>query len=356
MKPLEVLGWNESFQQAWDDGDNSQGVPGRVIAEFGSSYKVAIPEERSAEVSGRLEYLSEPHELPKVGDWVVVQPLDDEHAIIHGVLPRASEIGRKRPGEQFAKQVLAANVDIAFLVQALDRDFSPERLRRYLFQLKKEAVTPIVVLNKADKESDIESKLRELASFDIRVLVTSALQQEGVSEVADAIPTGKTAVFLGSSGVGKSTITNLLLGTASQATQSVRAVDSRGRHTTTHRELFILPNGGLVIDTPGLRELQLWGTEDDLDGVFADIEALVAQCRFRNCTHANEPGCAVQQALETGSLEPDRFESYVKFQKELRYLSTKVDAEAAFEHKQQVRKTGRYYKQVIKGKNELKGR
>jgi ribosome biogenesis GTPase len=355
MEQLTKLGWNDSLQQAWNDLDVPHFVPGRVIADFGSSYKVALPIELSAEISGRLEYLSEPYEMPKVGDWVAVQQLDEERAIIHLVLPRRSEIGRKQPGEQFAKQVLATNVDVAFLVQALDHDFSPERMQRYLFQLSNEGVEPVMVLNKADKAHDIETKLSELGTFNIRIIVTSAAQNKGIDEIANIIATGITAVFLGSSGVGKSTITNILLGEEKQSTQSIRETDSKGRHTTTHRELFVLPNGGLVIDTPGLRELQLWGTENDLEGVFTDIEALASECRFSNCSHIGEPDCAVLQAVDSKVLDRSRLESYFKFQKELRFLETKVDENAAIERRQQEKKLGKYYNQVIRGKNERKG-
>lgn len=175
MKSLIKLGWNDTLQQAWDEMDVPHFVPGRVIADYGSSYRVAVPDELSAEVSGRLEYLSEPHELPKVGDWVAVQVLDGGRGIVHSVLPRKSELGRKQSGEQFAKQILATNVDIAFLVQALDHDFSPERMERYLFQLNQEGVQPIFILNKVDKESDIKNKLDALDAFDARIIVTSAL-------------------------------------------------------------------------------------------------------------------------------------------------------------------------------------
>jgi ribosome biogenesis GTPase len=204
MNTLDLLGWTSELQQTWTEMELGQCVPGRVIADYGSVVKVAIPNEINAEVSGRLQYYLGQHEMPKVGDWVAVQPLDDEHGLIHGVIPRSSEIGRKQPGEKTEKQVLAANVDIAFLVQALDDDFSPNRLQRYLFQLHQEGVEPIIVLNKADKEADLENKLTKLDQFNVRIIISSATQDKGITEIAKAIPPGKTAVFLGSSGVGRS--------------------------------------------------------------------------------------------------------------------------------------------------------
>lgn len=354
MDLLIKLGWNDTLEQAWHQGAHESYVPGRVVADYGLNYKVALPRDITAEVSGRLQYVSQQHELPKIGDWVAVQLMTATHGIIHEVLPRATEIGRKQPGEQFSKQVLATNVDIAFLVQALDHDFSPERIQRYLFQLQKEGVTPIVVLNKADKEADLEAKRMQLASYDVPIIVTSAVLNKGVEAIAAAIEPGKTAVFLGSSGVGKSTITNVLLGEDKQATRTIREADSKGRHTTTHRELFVLPNGGLIIDTPGLRELQLWGTEDDLSAAFSDIEELAASCKFSNCSHTAEPGCAVQAALAAGSLEKDRFELYEKFQKELQFLTTKIDEKSALERKHSFKKSQKHFNQIIRGKNDRK--
>ncbi len=355
MKSLIKLGWNDTLKQSWDEAGLSRFTPGRVIADYGASYKIAVPEELTAEVSGRLEYLSKPHEMPKVGDWVAVQPLGQQRAIIHAVLPRKSEIGRKLPGEQFAKQVLAANVDMAFLVQALDDDFSPERLQRYLFQLHSEGVEPILVLNKSDEAIDIAVKVRKLNALNARIIVTSAALGDGIDDIADAIQPGSTAIFLGSSGVGKSTIINALLGVDRQTTQTIREADSKGRHTTTHRELFILPGGGLVIDTPGLRELQLWGTEDDLAGVFGDVEALSRSCKFNDCTHTGEPNCAVLNATKSGTLDKSRLDSYHKFQKELRFLNAKANDNLAFERKQSDKNLQKHINHVVRDKNYRKG-
>lgn len=349
---MKTFGWNDELATAWQAIDSKDYTPGRVVADYGQTLKVVIPNEINATASGRMEYLMESSELPKVGDWVAVQMIDDKVGIIHEVVGRKSEISRKQAGEKFERQVLAVNIDVAFLVQALDHDFSPERLRRYLFQLQKQAITPVLVLNKSDKAEELESKLAAVRSFGCDVIVTSALNGSGVTDIAAKIEPGKTAVFLGSSGVGKSTITNALIGEDKQATQQVREDDSKGRHTTTHRELFVLPNGGLIIDTPGLRELQLWGTEEDLSDLYPEIEALSRQCKYSNCAHAGEKGCAIQEALATGKLDSDTYDLYIKFQNELRYLNTKVDVKAAQERKRNNIKIQKDYRRIVKEKYE----
>lgn len=349
-KDLALFGWDSDVAALWGDDAPEGSVPGRVIADYGTSLKVVIPQEVNATVSGRLEYLLEPSELPKAGDWVAIQLTDDGHGIVQGVLGRKSKISRKQAGEKFEQQVLAANIDVAFLVQALDNDFSPERLRRYMFQLKKESIEPVLILNKADKAEELASKLEELRLFDCKIVVTSALSGQGIEEIASLIGQGKTAVFLGSSGVGKSTITNALIGEDRQRTRAAREEDSKGRHTTTHRELFVLPNSGLIIDTPGLRELQLWGTEEDLSDAYPEIDALTKKCKFSNCTHTAEIGCAIQEALATHELDAELYSSYVKFQKELRYLNTKVDVNAAQARKRDRKKGQKDLRKIMKAK------
>lgn len=329
MNNLEQLGWNDNWQQRWDDLALARCVPGRVIADHGASHKVAIPGEIVADASGHLRYASKQAELPKVGDWVAVQENEPGRGVIQAVLPRISEISRRNPGKKLEKQVMAANVDIAFLVQALDADFSPARLQRYLLQLGQQAITPVIVLNKADRAADVDARVQQVTHFGVEIVVASATEGQNIAAIAAFIAPGKTAVFLGSSGVGKSTITNALLGEQRQATQEVREADAKGRHTTTHRELFMLPGGGLLIDTPGIRELQLWSTEADLEAMYPDIEPLVTACRFADCSHTQEPGCAVLAALADGRLDEHRWLSYGKLQGEIQQLSAQQDINAA---------------------------
>ena len=330
MNELSQLGWTSAQDAAWAELNLQKYRPGRVIADYGTVYKVAMPAEVLAAAAGRLLHRAESSsDFPKVGDWVAVEDIEPGQGIIQALMPRTSSVSRRRPGGKLEKQVMAANVDIAFLVQALDADFSPERLRRYLLQLSQEHITPIVILNKSDLSDDIEQKSAQMTSLGVRVIVTSARENHNIAAVAAEVKPGQTAVFLGSSGVGKSTITNALLGEQRQATKEVRALDSKGRHTTTHRELFQLPGGGLLIDTPGIRELQLWGTEASLEQMFPDIIALELQCRYTNCSHGTEAGCAIQAAVTSGQLGSDRLQAYRKLQVELQELAVEIEAVAA---------------------------
>lgn len=348
MTTIEALGWNEEFASKWDAVETAGYIPGRIIADYGSFFKVATPDEIAAETSGKLKHASNSETLPKIGDWVALQLVPGERGLIQAVLPRVSEISRKQPGKKLQKQVLAANVDIAFLIQALDADFSPDRLERYLFQLANQNIEPVIVLNKADKVGDYSAYIKRLEPLGIKVITISALEKTGIDEVLDTIKAGKTSVFLGSSGVGKSTLTNALLGEEIQKTRSIRDDDSMGRHTTTHRELFVLHSGGLIIDTPGIRELQLWGNATDLAVAYPEIHEIVAQCRFSNCTHVNEPNCAIVQALQDGSLSQSKLETYYKLQQEVQVLTTTVDAHAANSHKKSRAQLSKQLKQITR--------
>jgi ribosome biogenesis GTPase len=314
---LSSFGWTDEFRQKWEALPPADMRPARVIADFGTSLKIALPEIVTAELSGKLAHYEGREEIPKVGDWVAVQLSDHGYAVIEAVLPRRSEIARKVAGKRAIKQVIAANVDIAFVLLALDNDFSIERLKRFLYQLSIDAIRPVIVLNKADKTNDVARYIESLHSLELPLIVTTATSGAGVDQILAHIPTGQTAILLGSSGVGKSTLTNQLLGHDEQATQAVRESDATGKHTTVHRELFILPGGGLLIDTPGVRELQLWGTEEDLAENFDDITQLATQCKYKNCKHQDEAGCAVQAALQSGTLNRGHYASYLKMKHEL---------------------------------------
>ena len=322
MNNLEKYGWTKQNQVSWDALELDGLEPARVVADFGTSVKLAASEIITAELSGKLAHYSTRDETPKVGDWVAVRILDSG-AVVESVVLRSNEIARKVTGKRAMKQIFAANVDIAFVLLSLDNDFSVERLERFLFQLSVHAVQTVIVLNKADKTDDIQSYVTQLELFDVPILTSVATSGTGVDEIANYIQPGKTAILLGSSGVGKSTLTNRLLGRQAQQTNEVRESDSTGKHTTVHRELFILPNGGILIDTPGIRELQLWGTEQDLAASFGDIIELTHKCKFSNCQHNHEKGCAIHKALANGMLDKKYYANYLKMKSEVSTLDAK---------------------------------
>lgn len=334
MDQLTAYGWTEEFRSNWDDSIAAELQPARVVADFGTSLKVVTLSDGlkilPAELSGKLAHHGGREHVPKVGDWVAARVLSTDHVIVEAVLPRHSEIARKAAGNRTIKQVIAANVDIAFVVIALDNDFSIERLKRFLYQLAQHNITPVIVLNKADKTNDVESYISQLRSLDLPIITTIAKDGVGVTNILARIGVGQTAILLGSSGVGKSTLTNQLLGRTAQTTQEVRQRDDTGKHTTVHRELFVLPNGGLLIDTPGIRELQLWGTEEALDDNFDDIALLIQQCLYGNCTHTSEQGCAVQAALASGQLNRAHYENYIKMKEELVKLKKRNAARSKY--------------------------
>jgi len=320
---LTQFGWTEEFSKKWEALALDGAQPARVIADFGTSLKVAMPEITTAALSGKLAHYTNREDIPKVGDWVVVRPSDFGNATVEALVPRHNEIARKVAGKKAVKQTIAANVDVAFVVLALDNDFSIERLKRFLYQLSIDAIRPIIVLNKADKTNDVAVYIEKLKSLELPIIIATAVEGVGIDQMLAYIPAGQTAVLLGSSSVGKSTLTNRLLGHEEQATQAVRESDATGKHTTVHRELFTLPGGGLLIDTPGIRELQLWGTEEVLAENFDDVTALIRACKYRTCRHQHEEGCAIRTALQSGALSRSHYASYLKMKQELASLKTK---------------------------------
>ncbi len=324
MNHLITYGWNTSHEQAWQQLSHTGLTPARVIADYGQNYIVASPQKIAAKLSGSLMHKLKSIDMPKIGDWVAIQHNhQDKIVTIQAVLPRTSEIVRGQAGRLIDKQVIAANVDLAFIMQPLDHDFSPERLERYIFQLSSQNIKSIIILNKADKAKHIEEKKTQLDDLEAQIITASILHDEDITAIEALITPGSTIVILGSSGAGKSTLTNRLLGEDIQATQAVRERDSKGRHTTVHRELFVLPRGGMIIDTPGIRELQLWGDEQDLEKSFPEIFAAARQCHYSNCTHTVEDRCFIQTSLNDGSISKKRYKIYQNFKKELRTLEAR---------------------------------
>jgi ribosome biogenesis GTPase len=343
MTKLEELGWDEHWQAEWHAFGDAAAAPARVTAVHRESCSVWTADgERAAELAGRFRHhVADEAGLPAVGDWVAVRLAGDGPALVTAVLPRRTRVARKTAGDLTTEQVLAANVDVVVLVAGLDGDYNPRRLERALVLAWDGGGQPVIVLNKADLLSAEELAVRVRATEDVApgvpVVPLSAETGAGLEGLSIWLRPGHTAALLGSSGVGKSTLVNRLLGYERQRTFAVRSHDSRGRHITTHRELLRLPGGGLLVDTPGLRELQLWGGSDALEGTFADVDALAAGCRYADCRHAAEPGCAVTAAAGSGALEAGRLESYRKLQRELRHLALRQDERGQREEKQKWR-------------------
>jgi ribosome biogenesis GTPase len=330
---LVTLGWNNFFEARFASHRAQGLLPGRVSIQHKDRYVLFTEQgEVHANVSGKFRFdVSGLKEFPAVGDWVAYEiDSGDQSAIIHHVLERRSKFSRKVAGDRPDEQIIAANIDIAFLVMGLDGNYNLRRLERYLTAVQESEVRSVIVLNKSDLCPFLEKCVQEVLSIaqGIHVIVMSALRAEDAVPLRSLLMPGITGVLLGSSGVGKSTITNQLLGKKHSQVQSVRETDSHGRHTTPHRELLVLPNGGIIIDTPGLRELQLFHAEEGISESFDDIEELAANCRFRDCRHETEPGCAVLSAMEEGALEPERYESYQKLQQEIQIQITKNNSTA----------------------------
>lgn len=335
---LATFGWNDFFEAQFAPYREKGFAAGRVAVEHRRAYRLYTAQgEMPAEAAGKLFYEAQGSgDLPAVGDWVVVRQLPGEHkAVIHAVLPRRSKFSRKAAGLHTEEQIVAANVDTVFLVSSLNQDFNLRRIERYLTLAWESGAVPVVVLNKADLCAQVEERLAEVAAVALGVdlRVVSAVTGLGLAELTEYLRDHKTVAFLGSSGVGKSSLINKLLGEERLKTREIREADDHGRHATSQRELILVPGGGLVIDTPGMRELQLWEAGAGLEEVFEEIEACAAGCRFNDCQHENEPDCAVQAALARGEIDPGRFANFKKMQKELKFLQRKQDYRAQAEEK-----------------------
>jgi len=331
---LEQLGWNSEFEEHFRPHAEAGLVPGRVAVEHRGAYAVYTGDgEAWAEPAGRLRHEATSRgELPTVGDWVALRARPGGGASVQAVLPRKTKFSRKVAFTETEEQVLAANIDTILVVGSLNEELNLRRIERYLTMAWESGAAPTIVLNKADlcDEAELEPLVAEVEAiaFGVPVYPVSALDGRGVEELRGSLAESRTAALLGSSGVGKSTLINRLLGADELATGEIRS-DGRGRHTTTRRELILLPGGGLVIDTPGMRELQLWSSGDGFDTAFDDVLELAGECRFNDCSHRSEPGCAVLAAIDSGSLPQERFDSYLKLQRELAHLERKQDARLA---------------------------
>lgn len=330
MSELAALGFCPFFEQQLLTADGRREIPARIAAEHRGAFEVwSLGGAGPAQVAGRLRLELADTGLPGVGDWVVLDhaPGPDRTTLIERVLERRTVFTRGAAGREVRAQIVAANVDLVLAVCGLDADFNVRRIERYLARIWASGAQPSVILNKADLCADTAARvaLVERHALGVPIHVISALRSEGLEAVRAGLQDGLTVALVGSSGAGKSTLVNALLGEDRMPTGAVRAQDGRGCHVTTHRQLVRLPRGGLLLDTPGMRELQLVD-EEGLDTVFADLEALAAQCRFRDCRHEAEPGCAVREALASGELAADRVEHFRQLQREAQAYALRHDA------------------------------
>ncbi|MDO8676996.1 MAG: ribosome small subunit-dependent GTPase A [Acidobacteriota bacterium] len=353
---LKDLGWDDEWARVFAPHAADGLLPARVAIEFNHIFRLyAEAGELQAQHSGRLLHRAEgKQELSAVGDWVAVLPTPGEAmATIEAVLPRRSRFSRKVAGELTEEQIVAANIDTVFLVMGLDGDYNPRRLERYLVMAFESGASPVVLLNKSDVAADhLAAHLDEISTLAVGIPVhaVSARTGQGLDVFERYMGPGRTAALLGSSGVGKSTLVNSLVGEELLKTKDVRAHDSRGRHTTRHRHLILLPGRGLLIDTPGMRELQLWSQEGAIE-TFDDVEALAAGCHFTDCRHKEEPRCAVKQAIADGTLAPGRLEGYLKLQDEIQSFGARKNVRAQIDEKRKMKTINQSLKKLYKSRD-----
>lgn len=328
---LQDLGWNEFTEQAWQAEFSSANLtPGRVFGTHRGFYSVWT-ESGAIEAPARGKLIRNPETRPVTGDWVA---LESNPYTVRDVLPRRTRVVRKAPGEETVSQVLGTNIDVIFIVAGLDRDFNPRRIERFLVIAFESGARPVVVLNKADVCVDAAERAREVEAIanGAPVLLTSALQGEGIDPLRRLLKPGETAGFMGSSGVGKSHLINRLLGADEREIGAVRDSDGRGRHTTVGRDLVMAKDGWLLMDLPGVRAVEPW-SQAGMEQSFADVESVIEQCRFRDCSHAAEPGCAVAAALKSGALDQQRYENYCKVQADLEKLGKRQEEKESIDER-----------------------
>jgi ribosome biogenesis GTPase len=326
---LKALGWSEAFETPAEGTENLA----RIIAVHRSHLRgVTVTGNINIHYSG--DYTQDP---VAVGDWIVMRDpfVDGQNksaAIIKELVPRKSKIARIAAGDHIKEQVIAANIDIVFIVTSINQDFNLNRLQRYLFLIRQGLARPVILLSKTDLESSYDKIIQDLSDKidgDVLIIPTSVITEKGVDQVKDLIAEGCTSVFVGSSGVGKSSLVNFLLGSQVQAVKEVRDDDDKGKHTTTSRKLFFIPDGGMIIDTPGIRGVSVFGSEEVLSDKFEQIEELMTKCKFSNCSHTTDPGCAIVEALKSGGLDTTQWENYLKLSAETAFNNNKLNKQAA---------------------------
>jgi ribosome biogenesis GTPase len=350
---LESYGWSDELQAEFAPLAERGLVPARVsVQQRGILTLVSDQGELMATLGGKFAREAAQGDHPVAGDWLGVEVHADGSAVIQALVPRRTAFVRRAAGTGERDQVVAANADTALLVAALTRDLNLRRLERYLALAYTSGAEPVIVLTKADIAVDLEEEVAEVQAIapGVRVVVVSAIDGRGIDDLRTVLSPGRTAVLLGSSGAGKSTLVNVLAGSERMVTQETRAADERGRHTTTHRELILLPSGAILLDTPGMRELGVVESLDGLTDAFADIDELGAQCRFSDCAHATEPGCAIQAALADGSLPAERYESYLKLERERAFLERKHDPEKLSEERKRWKQMGKEGLEAMRAK------
>lgn len=351
---LTSLGWDEGWAAAFAPHAAEGLIPARVAIEFNYLYRLyAEAGELQAQQAGRMRHLAEGRQhLSAVGDWVAARPTPGEAAAtIEAILPRRSKFSRKVAGELTEEQIVAANIDTVFLVMGLDGDYNPRRLERYLMLAYESGASPVVILNKADLAPHVSDEIDEIrrTAVGIPVHAISAKTGMGVEVIEGYLGPGRTGALLGSSGAGKSTLVNALMGEELLETREVRAHDSRGRHTTRHRQLILLPGQrGLLIDTPGMRELQLWTQPETARDTFDDIDTLAGECHFTDCRHREEPRCAVKQAVADGRLTAERLQGYLKLQDEVESLETRKSVRAQIDEKRKTKTISQSLKKLYR--------
>lgn len=347
---IGIYGWDEYFEREWSKNAIDGMLPGRIIADYGQKLRV-VSELGESMVNRPVNKQDDDMQLA-VGDWVALECAGENQLMrIRYVLPRKSKFSRFAAGIEVKEQIVAANVDTVFIMQSLNRDFNLRRLERYLIAAWESGALPVVVLSKADCCDNVADRITEVYSTapGVEVHAISCVTGEGIEDIKKYFTKGKTVALLGSSGVGKSTLVNTLAGQNFLKTHEIRESDSRGRHTTTHREILILPDGGLIMDTPGMRELSIWEADTGMELMFGEIEELAKQCRFSDCRHQSEPGCAVREALKSGKLDPGKLENWLKLQKEQEYLENRKNVKFALQQKKRGKQMAKFQKEFFKG-------